>query len=240
MFRGQRPSAYPYWQGAIREEVLQRHTGPDGKLFAAVTRNAYGIAGVLNAANVLFADVDFSSNSVGRAIQACLTCSTPSPPPSAQAPHAIRLENALAHWADFLASRRDWSSRVYRTCAGLRILVTHALFDPADNATMQLLNEAGCDSLYVRLCKAQESFRARLTPKPWRCGLQQNTVRWPYETDEQQRRFEEGLAEYEKRQQQFATCRFFSTVGTLLGVCPSIRAAHRRLARRGHSRHGTT
>ena len=30
-----------------------------------------------------------------------------------------------------------------------------------------------CDSRYVLLCKRQESFRARLTPKGWRCGL------WP-------------------------------------------------------------
>ena len=67
--------------------------------------------------------------------------------------------------------------------------------------------------MYVRLCKAQELFRARLTPKPWRCGHASNTVGWPRETDDQQQRFEEWKSAYVERQSNFATCRFLETLG---------------------------
>ena len=53
-----------------------------------------------------------------------------------------------------------------------------------------------------------------MTPKPWRCGLKQNTLRWPYETADQQRGFQQWLTEYDERQRRFATCRFLSIVGS--------------------------
>ena len=64
-----------------------------------------------------------------------------------------------------------WGVRVYKTCAGYRGLVTHATFDPTADATLDLMRQFRCDPQYVTLCKRQESFRARLTPKGWRCKL---------------------------------------------------------------------
>ncbi|MCL2624383.1 MAG: hypothetical protein FWD31_12035 [Planctomycetaceae bacterium] len=65
----------------------------------------------------------------------------------------------------------EWGVRVYKTCAGYRGLVTHATFDPTADATLDLMRQFRCDPQYVALCKRQESFRARLTPKGWRCKL---------------------------------------------------------------------
>jgi hypothetical protein len=94
------------------------------------------------------------------------------------------------------------------------VLGTHALFDPTDDATLALLRSVGSDPLYNRLCKQQNSFRARLTPKPWRCGHTALSVRWPRETDKQQRRFERWQAAYDARQTQYATCRFLGVLGS--------------------------
>ena len=113
----------------------------------------------------------------------------------------------------FLDNHPSWSSRVYRTRAGLRALVTHDLFDPAADQTLALLREADCDPLYLRLCKAQQCFRARLTPKPWRCGHHDLGFRWPYETPEKQRRFDEWRQAYDACQSRYATCRFLGAMG---------------------------
>ncbi|MCL2743078.1 MAG: hypothetical protein FWE67_04435 [Planctomycetaceae bacterium] len=67
----------------------------------------------------------------------------------------------------------EWGVRIYKTAAGYRGIVTHALFDPTDPETLKLMERFECDPQYIRLCKRQESFRARITPKGWRCGL------WP-------------------------------------------------------------
>jgi len=133
----------------------------------------------------------------------------------------------------FQAAHRELGLRLYRTSAGLRVLVVSALFDPVADSTRKLMESVGTDPLYVRLCRAQECFRARLTPKPWRCGHAQNRVGWPRETDEQQRRFEKWQSEYLARQSNYATCRFLGTMGPE-AVHPEIEALvelHDRLTR---------
>lgn len=65
----------------------------------------------------------------------------------------------------------EWGVRIYKTAAGYRGIVTHDLFSPTDPDVIALMNEFGCDPLYILLCKQQESFRVRLSPKGWHCGL---------------------------------------------------------------------
>ena len=66
----------------------------------------------------------------------------------------------------------------------------------------------------MRLCKVQECFRARLTPKPWRCSHYVNRTAWPRDGATQQQRFDKWLATYMARQSQYATCRYLSTLGS--------------------------
>ena len=63
---------------------------------------------------------------------------------------------------------------------GLRVIVADRLMEPSSEEAGQLLERMGSDPLYVRLCRNQESFRARLTPKPWRCGHHAAPARWPF------------------------------------------------------------
>ena len=199
---------YPYGDLPLREEVL-REIGPTGAGTAVITRNGYGCH-VLNVARVMFVDVDLPRAAPGAGLVRGLrrlfgrSEDASSPPETA----------AVSRIGGWLAERPEWSMRVYRTRAGLRLMATHALFDPTAASTLEAMHALGCDPLYVRLCRSQRSFRARLTPKPWRCAVRAAPVRFPFETFEAERAFGEWQAEYEGRHRRYATCALAATLGS--------------------------
>ncbi|MGI9470645.1 MAG: hypothetical protein ACR2NZ_03865, partial [Rubripirellula sp.] len=74
--------------------------------------------------------------------------------------------------------------------------------------------EFDADPLYRRMCKNQECFRARLTPKAWRCQIEKPPTRFPFSTPGEEsayRRWEKtylaGIADY-------GTCSYLETVGS--------------------------
>ena len=113
----------------------------------------------------------------------------------------------------FIAANPSWGMRLYRTFAGLRAIVTHDVMDPQHTATLDVLKQLGSDPLYIKLCKAQECFRARLTPKPWRCGCIPNPLRHPITDAKLLAWYERWKEDYESRQAQFATCRLLGPLG---------------------------
>ena len=203
-----RPDRYGYADRTLREEVIETLNDGDGKPFAAVTRNSYGTL-VLNTARAMFIDLDFPLATFGESLKHTFARLFNK---SALSPKERRARETLERLKGFVAERRDWSVRVYRTFAGLRCLVTHDLFDPADDRTAELLDSVGADPLYVRLCKAQECFRARLTPKPWRCMKDRVAVKWPRD-DAEQKRLDAWLAKYDSRIKDYSTCHFLGTSG---------------------------
>jgi hypothetical protein len=183
------------------EKIIESGTRPDRYGYAnrplreerveeqpgyAVTRNAYG-ALVLNTERAMFVDVDFHDD--------------PSQEPGA-------LDSLRG-----LATQHGLGTRIYRTAGGLRGLVTSATFDPKAPATMALLKEVGCDPLYIRLCQAQASFRARLTPKPWRLEMRPPSVRWPFEDEDVEARFAEWLRGYDQKSRGHAVCTLVEHAG---------------------------
>jgi hypothetical protein len=209
LLRGTPLNRYTYGQLPLREEVLNSINDGQGEAFLAVTRNNYG-AVILNTARVAFMDLDFPENHAGGQLQQLFArwFGSRVPCPDAQRESEIwqRLER-------FVAVKPDHGFRVYRTFAGLRAIATHDLFAPTSPATLEMLEHLGTDPLYVRLCKVQDCFRARLTPKPWRCGCIPNPVRWPRQDAEQQSQFEKWDADYTAAQAKFATCRLLGTLG---------------------------
>ncbi len=71
----------------------------------------------------------------------------------------------------FASARPDWSLRLYQTPAGLRLLATHRTFTPGDPAVQELFKAVRVDPVYQRMCLLQQCFRARVTAKPWRIGI---------------------------------------------------------------------
>ena len=146
------PSAYAYGDRPLREEIVRSVAG-DGARATVVTRNSFGCL-VLNTAGALFVDVDLPRSSsggvggwLGRTGSAAVS----------ESPQA----SALARLEDWLRRNPGHGFRVYRTHGGLRYLETSRLFDPVSDEVAMLLGELGCDPLYLRLCRSQQSFRAR-------------------------------------------------------------------------------
>ena len=154
--------------------------------------------------------------------------------PWAAVPELAAFMSTVTQWP-------DWGVRIYKTCAGYRGLVTHALFDPTAESTIDLMRQFRCDPMYISLCKWQESFRARVTPKKWRCKLWRKQTRSNFrfyypgrdlvvcdpETpdDVATTLVENALAEYEvtydnaaqtyeQAAAEYATCRYLGTVGS--------------------------
>lgn len=121
---------------------------------------------------------------------------------------------AVARLRDWVSSRPDWRVRVYRTHSGMRYLVTHAPFSPTDGEAESVMNALGADPQYVKLCRAQKSFRARLTPKPWRIGVENPPSTFPYDDPGSERAMREWTARYDRASNGFATCAFQEEVGS--------------------------
>lgn len=166
-----------YPASPVREPVLVAYDGdgvevstelePDS-VRAFVTRTRYG-AIVLNTDAVVIVDVDLpppAPRGVVATIARWLSAA-----PSAPAEPTVDETSVLGRAHALAAHRPGVGVRTYRTRAGFRLLVTGTGLAPTDPGTAALLAELGSDPLYARLCSVQGSFRARLTPKPWRIAV---------------------------------------------------------------------
>jgi hypothetical protein len=92
------------------------------------------------------------------------------------------------------------------------------------------------DPHFMMLCRLQKSFRARLTPKPWRIGLPAPPGEHPRDPAAQAA-FGAWLQKYEAAARGYASARFVEAIGTGL---PSSEARvivdeHDRTARAAES-----
>lgn len=149
---------YPYGVRTLVEPVLRRVALGGGAEIARITENSYH-ASVLNAYNVMFVDVDTEDNT-GR------NPATGERPAAAQ---SVSQDVALNALVELVAARPELSFRVYATRAGLRYLCTSRLFDPASAESEHILKTLKSDPRYTLLCNKQKCYRARLSPKSWRC-----------------------------------------------------------------------
>jgi hypothetical protein len=124
---------------------------------------------------------------------------------------------ARARVARFVEDRPDWSVRLYRTPAGLRLLATHRPFEPNDPDVRAFFAAIGADPMYVRMCLHQQCFRARVSPKPWRIGIDRRFRPrpgvWPVKPEWLPVR-REWIAAYDAAAAGFAACEFVEAVGS--------------------------
>jgi hypothetical protein len=216
------PERYAYADRPLREEILQEIRGAQGELVAVVTRNAYG-AEVLNAARLLFIDIDLpegqarsqSVGLLGRVLSA-LFGSAGTPRPGRPAPLLSNEAEAHAKRRQWLVDHPQWGMRVYRTRSGLRYLVTHSPFEPGQAESETVMQFLGCDPAYLQLCRTQRSFRARLTPKAWRCGMRPPPGRFPFHDPDVEEQMRVWKTEYTAACEQWATCALLEVCGNPL------------------------
>ena len=132
----------------------------------------------------------------------------------------------------FAAEHPDWQLRLYRTPKGYRVLVMHRTFDATEEPAFDFLEKLGSDPLYVTMCRNQKCFRARISPKPWRVGMEHIRPRpgvWPIKSKWMAAR-QDWVRRYEEKSRSYASCRYEATLGsgTTDRKCDGVRAVHDR------------
>jgi hypothetical protein len=199
---------YGYGNRPMCEPVLREFRALDGTLRAAVTLNSYGCV-VLNTADFMFVDVDAPAPKPTRFMERMFGVRREARERQAE----IFYQGVVARVNDWVGRWQGWGWRVYRTAAGIRLLATHDPFAPEDTMCRTAFDVFEADPLYRRLCATQKCFRARLTPKPWRCGMDKPGVRWPWGNEEWEGRFRKWETQYNKAAARYATCKLIGQFG---------------------------
>lgn len=111
------------------------------------------------------------------------------------------------------ARQPGWALRVYKTKAGMRVVAMHARLSPNSPEAAKLFETLGADPLYIKLCAVQQSFRARLTPKPWRMGLVRMPGSFPWRDQGVEQRVGEWVNEYDNAREEYAVCELVGVFG---------------------------
>lgn len=200
----------------FREQILQEIKSETGDISAVITRNSYGCQ-VLNTARVMFVDIDLPEPKKPRGFFKKLFGK-----PEVAPPHNP-LNEAMARIENWTRNNSEWGWRIYRTRSGLRLLATQDLLDANSEIANRVFEALGADPLYRKLCNSQKCFRARLTPKAWRCGLRAKPERWPWLDAKQEKRFQKWQTQYQQCSAQWATCEFVRHLGNP-AVHPEVQA----------------
>lgn len=115
-----------------------------------------------------------------------------------------------------LANQPGWRVRLYRTPLGLRVVALHATFDPTSDEVAAWFRELGTDAIYADMCRRQACFRARVSPKPWRVGVEEHIrpTRGAWPCAERVRPAREAwVREYEAKAVDYASCRLVGEFG---------------------------
>lgn len=192
---------YEYWNGYIREEVVDEVLSSDGRALAVLTRNNFG-ALVLNSESVFFGDIDVTeSGFISRILE-----------------KLGKTKKDKAYYVNkveaFQKDNQKYTFKVYETFAGLRVVITNQLFDSNSSEVNTIFAALDTDPLYVMLCKNQNCFRARLSPKPWRIGIDRPLSRFPRNCQSEKSEFEQWLENYKQVSTKFGVVRLLKKFGT--------------------------
>jgi len=207
---GARSGGY-YPRKPLREPILDERL-VDGEQAIVVTRNRYG-AEILNTDRLLIADIDLPEleRRTARGILRRLFRRTTADADGAEPAAVVERLATLANWA---TAHPGLGVIVYRTASGLRVFVTGVAEPATSPQGEQILAELEADPIYRELCRANGTFRARLTPKPWRLpGMKAPRDRWPFADADADHHFERWLAAYGAAARDYAVCRRLAAHG---------------------------
>lgn len=194
-------SAFDDYEVDIREEILEE-VNPD----AVITRNRYG-AKVLNVSSLMILDIDKPKSSFGGLF-------------SKKKDDKSKIYEMVEKQASS-SKYAQYGFRIYETFQGARVIVLGKNFNPKDSAVLGMMADFNCDPLYTLLCSKQECFRARLTPKPKRMGMQSRPIPFPREVSDPL--LDQWLDEYDRKSGDYSVCKFIGQVGASLPVHDIVR-----------------
>jgi len=217
--RGQSKQTAYYESSPCHEVVLEDLS--KGNVRTVITRNSLGCE-VLNTDSVGFADIDYEPPRVS------FWDSLFGGARKREAEKADWERRSLDGLRSWQRENPSWSFRVYRTAGGLRLLATSKLLAPDGPETVRWLQGVGSDPLYQTLCRNQKSFRARLTPKPWRCKIPNPPMRSLWDGEAKGKAMEKWLEKYRNQSAGFGVCEYLETMGspTPLAECREMVELH--------------
>ena len=144
-------------------------------------------------------------------------------------------ERAVGIIEDYANKHPQAHLRLYRTPMGFRVLAMHQTFEPGSEEAIRLLQALNADPLYVRMCNNQHCFRARVSPKPWRIGMERLGPRpgiWPIRSERMPARAQ-WVRNYNKLAEPYAACRFMRSLGNGSTVMKTrqVQSLHDQLSR---------
>ena len=185
-----------YHERALREPVIDTYHH-DHRRIAVVTQNVYG-AYVLNTVEAMFIDIDLPAPPAAPGLIGKLFGKNKNAPTTPSA--------TTDHLRSVVDQYRGMGLRLYRTPNGYRGLITDRPYTPGSEEAEQVMQAFAADPLYVSMCKAQQCFRARLTPKPWRIGMDNPPRTFPFAEAAKQRVFDQWQQVYDQRIARYAAC----------------------------------
>lgn len=166
-----------------------------------ITRNRYG-ALILNCKNLMFIDADqYPKTLLDLLFRNKMT----------------RKELTLAKVLK-VATQTKYAHlgfRVYETSQGYRIIVTNQEFDPRGPESDKLMKAFKADRLYGFLCRKQNCYRARLTPKPYRIKQKGIKVIFPNRSPEQEALLRKWISEYNLKLKKYSVCKLIEQIGSV-------------------------
>ena len=123
---------------------------------------------------------------------------------------------ALERFKSVSQENPDLHMRVYRTPMGFRVLFMENTHDPCSESTLKLLNSLKSDKLYIQMCRNQHCFRARVSPKPWRIGVDRLRPRpgvWPIKPEYMAER-KSWIKSYDDKSRTYSACKYLTKIGS--------------------------
>lgn len=187
------------YSAEIREQILHEIDKEN-----IITRNRYG-AEVLNSSSIPMIDVDQPKMGFFSLFKKY----------SAKEKKQMMLDQALEAGKKF----PELNFRIYETRKGLRVIIANKKMKASDPEVKKLFNAFHCDPLYASLCRKQDCFRARLTPKPSYIKHKGKRFKYPVESSEIH---QEWIDSYQKSANDFSTCHLIKEIGPRAASLPAI------------------
>lgn len=102
---------------------------------------------------------------------------------------------------------------IYETHQGYRVAVIGTQFQARNRQAQKIMRDLGADSLYRTLCKRQNYYRARLTPKPYRIKQSKIRVKFPNRDEAQEAMQQDWVKAYNEKSVNYAVCKIADKIG---------------------------
>ena len=122
-------------------------------------------AEVLESERVMFVEIPVATSALGLWTKATQWFLPRGVPPQSRGEASTTEAAAIERVEAAVAARSGWGVRIYRRSNGLRLIVTHAPFDPAGADAQGFMRAVGADPTYMDACRTLGRFRVRTAPE---------------------------------------------------------------------------